>query len=291
MSKAYPQQLKRVLAENPFRNLKPGPHDVIVMTYAKSGTNWMMQIAHQLIWHGKGEFDHLHEVVPWPDSELMSASFIRKYAISLDDATQWQQAPERKRVIKTHFNFDHLPYSPQAHYIAVIRDPKDIFVSSYFFARDSILGKSMPSVKTWYDMFLSENFMIGGSWAVNAASYWAVRDRPNVRIFSFKEMKRDLPGVVRQVAEFLKIPAGEELLAEVTRQSSFDYMKKIDHKFHIGKVKLGKEPGKMIRSGKQGGASELLTPEQQREMDRYFQAELKRLNCDLPYEEFADLAR
>ncbi len=38
------------------------------MTYAKSGTNWMMQIAHQLIYHGKGEYNHLHDVVPWPDT-------------------------------------------------------------------------------------------------------------------------------------------------------------------------------------------------------------------------------
>ena len=38
------------------------------MTFAKSGTNWAMQIAHQLIYHGKGEFDHLHDIVPWPDT-------------------------------------------------------------------------------------------------------------------------------------------------------------------------------------------------------------------------------
>ena len=41
------------------------------MTYAKSGTNWMMQIAHQLIYHGNGEYDHLHEIVPWPDTTIM----------------------------------------------------------------------------------------------------------------------------------------------------------------------------------------------------------------------------
>src|SRR5262245_27374775 len=50
--------------KNPFRGYIPGEQDVFVMTYAKSGTNWAMQIAHQLIYHGKGEFDHLHDVVP-----------------------------------------------------------------------------------------------------------------------------------------------------------------------------------------------------------------------------------
>src|SRR5512140_1484580 len=46
---------KRLRDKNPFNNITLGPQDVVVMTFAKSGTNWMMQIAHQLIWHGKGE--------------------------------------------------------------------------------------------------------------------------------------------------------------------------------------------------------------------------------------------
>ena len=41
---------------------------------------------------------------------------------------------------------------------------------------------------------------------------------------------------------------------------------------------------------KQGGSSELLTLEQQREMDTHFIAELKRLGSDFPYEQYCDLA-
>jgi hypothetical protein len=46
----------------------------------------------------------------------------------------------------------------------------------------------------------------------------------------------------------------------------------------------------MVRKGNQGGSSELLSPEQQRQMDEHFIAELKRLNCNFPYEEFCDVA-
>ena len=46
----------------------------------------------------------------------------------------------------------------------------------------------------------------------------------------------------------------------------------------------------MMRKGAQGGSSELLTPDRQREMDAYSMAELKRLGSDFPYEEFCDVS-
>src|SRR5262245_61968991 len=164
-------QNRKRAQENPFVRYTPGPQDVIVMTYPKSGTNWMLQIAHQLIHHGKGEYDHIHDVIPWPDIATMPG-FMRRYAIPFDEATGWESAPERKRVIKTHFTWDLIPYSPAARYIAVVRDPKDVFVSSYFFVRDGVYGAAMPRVDTWYRLFLSGHFFMSGSWAASAAGYW-----------------------------------------------------------------------------------------------------------------------
>jgi|SRR5581483_1513106 len=283
------RQRREYEEKNPFRGYIPGQQDVFVATFAKSGTNWMMQIAHQLIWHGAGEFEHIHSVVPWPDTQAM-APWMRRYAIPLEEAGHWKQSPERKRVIKTHFDWDLIPYSEEARYIMVIRDPKDIFVSSYFFLKSGVLGPAMPSVDTWYKLFLSERFVIGGSWAANTAGYWGQRHRQNVLIVSFKSMKRDLKAAVRKVAQFLGIQASESLIDTVAAQSSFEYMKKIDHKFRIGKIIPWQAEGPMMRKGVQGGSSELLTREQQREMDAHFLSELKRLGSDFPYEEFCDLA-
>jgi sulfotransferase family protein len=285
------RQRKTFAEKNPFRDYVPGKQDVFVATFAKSGTNWMMQIAHQLIWHGMGEFEHIHSVVPWPDTQVMPP-FVRRYAIPLQDAQDWEQSPERKRVIKTHFDWELLPYSEDARYIMVIRDPKDVFVSSYFFLKAGVFGSAMPSVDTWYNLFLSEGFLIGGSWAANTAGYWAQRGRPNVLIASFKSMKRDLKGTVRTVAEFLDVHAPdhapERLIDIVCEKSSFEYMKGIDHKFRMGKMIPWRPAGAMMRKGAQGGSAELLSRERQREMDSYFKAQLKRLGSDFPYEEFCD---
>ena len=203
--------------------------------------------------------------------------------------THWESAPERKRVIKTHFDWDLIPYSPEARYIAVIRDPKDVFVSSYFFLRDGVYGAAMPKLETWYRLFLTKHFMMGSSWAHNASGYWVARQQPNVLVLSFKAMKKDLRAAVEEVARFLGIAASDRLIDDVARLSSFEHMKSIDHKFHMGKMIPWQEAGAMIRKGRQGGSSELLTSARQHEIDRHCIAELRALGSDFPYDEFCDV--
>jgi hypothetical protein len=115
--------------------------------------------------------------------------------------------------------------------------------------------------------------------------YWAQRGRPNVLVVSFASMKHDLDATVRRVAEFLEIRVSDEVIREVCRKSSFDYMKSIDERFATYRGAPWRGKTFMLRDGKQGGASALLTPEHQRDMDTVFIGELRRLGSDLPCDE------
>ncbi len=278
------QQRKGFAKKNPFGNYVPTEHDVFVAVYVKSGTNWTMQIVQQLLNHGKSEYQHIHDVIPWPD--LNNLGWMRGYAVPLGDESAWRSAPEQKRVIKTHLSWDLIPYSEKARYIHVIRDPKDVFVSSYFF-----FGSVMPipSVDAWFKTFCSKDFM-WLNWAESTAGYWAQRHRPNVLVLSFKAMKNDLPGTLRTIADFLDVRVGDDVLKQVSEKSSFQYMKSIGEKFGGWSSIPWKSEAPMMRKGVQGSSSELLTLERQREMDEFFMAELKRLGCDLPYEDFCDVS-
>jgi aryl sulfotransferase len=140
----------------------------------------------------------------------------------------------------------------------------------------------MVSAPEWLDLFLSNQFQYG-SWAAHIAGYWPWRTRPNVLMLTYDQMLADPPGTVRRVAAFMGVALTEAELALVVEKSSFGYMKAIDRKFVPQPPPPIKTRQVMMRKGARGGSSELLTPAQQAQIDRFVQAELRRLQSDYPY--------
>jgi hypothetical protein len=260
-----------------FDDYQPTEHDVIVTTYPKSGTYWMLQIAYQIGHHGQGDYEHIHDVVPWPDGKPSVE------AIPLEDTQAQQASPEGLRIIKTHLAWGGFPYNEDAKYIGILRDPKEVVISSYFFVKDVGFGAMMPAFNTWLELFLSPDFLLG-SWAQHTASLWAERERDNFLLVTYHDMQADGTNIIQQVAGFLGVTLDDEAFSRVQERSGFDYMKRHDDKFHPGPgAVIAPATGNIIRKGKSNNSREMLNREQQRRIDAYMQAELARLGCDLPY--------
>ncbi len=270
----WPRQKKRA-----FKGYRPTAQDVFVCAYSKSGTNWTMQIAYQIAHRGQGDYEHIHDVVPWPEAPMPDI-------VRLSDASTDQYAPTGLRVIKTHLESNYVPYSPDARYIVVVRDPKEVCVSSYFFSRGMLPRSAMISVDEWHAMFLSGDFQYG-SWVEHVAGYWPWRNRDNVLMLTSGEMTRDLDATVRRIAAFMDVALTDEELALVVEKSSFAYMKHIDHKFAPALLFPLRRMARpvMIRQGESGRSAELLTREQQAQIDRHMKDELRRHGCEVPYDE------
>jgi Sulfotransferase domain len=278
----WPRAMTRLMTKalGKFPTYAPTAADVFVCSYYKSGTNWALQICQQIAWRGQAQFTHIHDVVPWPD---VPQRF--RYGTSLDDPAS-ASSPTGLRVIKTHLPSGKVPYSATARYLCVVRDPKDVFVSSYHFTRQTIAGPLMPSVELWLDCFLSADAMFG-PWAEHAAGYWEWRVRRNVLFLTYEDMKRDLEKTVQQIAEFMGVNLSPQELAAVIHKSSFRYMKSIEHCFEAN---VASQPlwvrsgGAMIRRGEAGKSDDLLSESQRARVDSYCRADLQRLGSEFAYD-------
>src|ERR1051326_526863 len=94
--------------------------DIIISTYAKSGTTWMQQIISQLLFNGDTELN-TQEMSPWVDFRLPPKE-VKLAAL---------EAQTHRRFVKTHLPVEALVYSPKAKYIYIGRDGRDVLWSLY----------------------------------------------------------------------------------------------------------------------------------------------------------------
>jgi aryl sulfotransferase len=207
-----------------WNNFKFRPDDIVVATYAKSGTTWTQQIVAQLIFNGAEGIDVSH-LSPWVDLRIMPPEAIAGL----------EQIPHR-RFVKTHLPVDALVFSPKAKYLYIGRDGRDAVWSMYnHHAYDALnktpglvgppIEKPPASIHEYCKQWIAGNGHPFWPFWENVRSWWAVRDLPNVKLVHFNKMKADLPGSIREIAAFLDIPIDEARFPAIVEHCSFDYMK------------------------------------------------------------------
>jgi aryl sulfotransferase len=204
--------------------------DIILATYAKSGTTWMQQILAQLVFNG-AEGIETSKISPWYDLRIMPPE-----ALAAVDAFT------HRRFVKTHLPVDALVFSPKAKYLFVGRDGRDMVWSLYnhhlnanehwYGALNNTPGRVGPPIEPPPDTpeeyfrqwFERDGYPFWSFWE-NVRSWWSIRNLPNVKLVHFNDMKQDLAGSIRDIADFLGIAVDEQTFPKIVEHCTFDYMK------------------------------------------------------------------
>ena len=241
--------------------------DVVVSVPAKSGTTWAMNIVHQLRSGGDPSFTDIYAEVPWLEIVPRPDTDIDDLVSSFDAMPR-----ESRRAFKSHAAPPTLPYQspdagPDVRYLVVIRHP-DEAVASF---RPFISAHS----DAWFDLWqFDKNAIIGpdfeafvAGFASHAlvpkifrflASWWPLRNEPNVMLVHYNDLKRDAEGSIRRIAAFLEFDVPESSWPAILAYTSFAWMKAHEEKFELRSITDIPilEPGAMLRKGRTGASAE-----------------------------------
>ncbi len=231
--------------------------DIVIATAYKSGTTWMQTIVSKILFKDgplPNGAKSVHDVSPWIDMRLPPAP-VKKEIM--------ESQTKNRRFMKTHLPATALNEYKGTKKIYICRDGRDAFFSllnhwkmaneGFYEALNKSPGLVGPEIPTYEDaakgcgsedekarLLFDKWLTIGWDslkhetdgwpfWSLfyNVKTWWDVKDHPDVLFVHFNDLKSDLAGEMRRIAEFLEEPIEDEkLFKKLVEQCTFDYMKK-----------------------------------------------------------------
>ncbi len=248
--------------------------DIVISTYAKSGTTWMQQMIGQMMMGPNPDLE-VGELSPWLDLRVPPK------AVKLPMV----EAQTHRRFLKTHLPVNALVFSPKAKYIYIGRDGRDVLWSFYnhhvnanetwYAALNDTPGRVGPPIERppsdvrqyWHDWLSRDGYPFWPFWD-NIRSWYAIRGLPNVLLVHFANLKRDMPGQMRRIAAFLDIPIDEAKWKTIVEYCSFDWMKAHATKsVPLGGAFWDAGAAVFIHRGVNGRWADVLSPEENAEYE------------------------
>ncbi|CAN8004428.1 unnamed protein product [Ixodes hexagonus] len=196
---------------------RPRDGDVVLVTYPKSGSHWVLQIIQLILNRGRSTSNFAEFVKRTPSLEVHGPK-------SLKDLP----AP---RVARTHFDLLQNNFNEKAKYIYVARNPWDVCASFYHMAKNVPRFRfENGTLDDFFETFLTTNYGFGHYFEHVLCGY-AYKDFPNVLFLTFEELKANTSSVVLKIAYFLgeeyrkMLEENKDIFDSVLKKSSIEYMR------------------------------------------------------------------
>jgi aryl sulfotransferase len=226
-----------------WQHVRPRPTDIVIATHPKCGTTWMQRIVDLLVFQSL-QPRPIMEISPWID---------RRFPEPLETVLARIEAQDHRRFLKSHLPFDGLPIYDGVKYIHVARDGRDVVLSHHNHALgftsqmlealdragldDDTIRRPYPRVAadpaSHFHGWLTEGAMPGSRDGTPAMSFfhceqswWDQQQRVNVLLVHYHDLKADLAGEMRRVADFLDIRVAPDLWPALVEAAGFEAMRR-----------------------------------------------------------------
>lgn len=240
------------------RNLVPDRWNFLEMTYKVLGSD---ETARDVAWEGI-------KANPWKLPQILWIGL----------QMVWPRSYPSPRFVKSHMPFSMLPPKllDTCKVVYVARNPKDALVSYYHHHK---LIKPLDfngTFEEFFDLFL-EDKVLQAPFIPHVREAWELKDHPNMLYISFEEMKADLRGVIRRVADFLGKKLSDEQMEQLYEHLHFDNFKKNPYvNFDLFRqFGMFSESGNFVRKGKTGDWKNHFTPEMDARMNAWMKERLQ----------------
>ncbi|MET8526218.1 sulfotransferase domain-containing protein [Micromonospora sp. NPDC005172] len=245
--------------------------DIVISTRSKSGTTWMQMICALLVLGTPELPAPLSELSPWLDW----------LGEPRDVVYQRLAAQPHRRFVKTHTPLDGVPLDPRAHYVVVARHPLDMAVSLYHQAGNldrarvaELTGQPAPAgpprvrpplaawLPSWIDHEVDPRVELdslpGVFWHLGDA--WARRHEPNVELVHYDDLRADLGGQMRLLADRwgVAVPAGR--WPDLVEAATFGRMRERADQLAPDTLGVLRDRRAFFRRGGSGQGRDLLDP-------------------------------
>ncbi|XP_054898145.1 sulfotransferase family 2, cytosolic sulfotransferase 3 isoform X1 [Poeciliopsis prolifica] len=189
--------------------------DVLAVTYPKSGTIWMQEIL-PLVLSG-GDLTPVQTVVNWDRVPWLEEKRLAQVVDKLPSP----------RALVTHFPYSFMPpsfHTSKAKVIYVLRNPKDVLVSSYYFHQMAAFLEDPGTFDEFMEKFL-DGRVVFGKWTDHVKSWRNAELGDRMLFITYEEMVQDLPASIRRISDFLRRNLSEEVIQKIAEHCSFQSMK------------------------------------------------------------------
>ncbi|XP_008590245.1 PREDICTED: bile salt sulfotransferase [Galeopterus variegatus] len=247
--------------------------DVVIVTYPKSGTNWLIEIVCLIL--SKGDPKWNQSVPTWERSPWIETVHAHKFIDNMKDP----------RLFSSHLPFQLFPKSivgSKAKVIYLIRNPRDVIVSGYHFLNSEFFIEKPKSLQQYFECFIQGN-VIYGSWFDHVHGWIPMREKGNFLMLSYEELSKDKRSTVEKICQFLEKKLEPEELDLVLKNSTFKAMEDNNRSnFSLLNETAFSSIPSIMRKGICGDWKNVLTVAQAEVFDKIFQEKM----ADLPRELF-----